>query len=112
MFEELKWERLHGSIPLVHQKSFLHSNTTCNDDKNEEEEDYLQREKDKDQYQILVHKQFIQVISKKVRKQLSKKGKTMQTHQDVKLNSHARLQSHKCGSPSFGWFRSIDLVCV
>ena len=102
VFEEFKWEKLQGRIPLVYQKPFLHSNTTCNGDKNEEEEDDSQRDKDKDQDQKLVHEQFTQVISKKVRKQLSKKGKTMQTRQDVKSNSHAHSQSHKCGAPSCG----------
>ena len=102
VFEEFKWEKIHGKIPLMYQKPFRHSRTICKDDKNEEKEDDSQRDKDIDQDQNLVHEQFTQVISKKARKQLSKTGKTMQTRQDVKPNSHAHSQSHKCGAPSCG----------
>ena len=63
VFEEFKWEKIHGKIPLMYQKPFRHSRTICKDDKNEEKEDDSQRDKDRDQAQNLVHEQFTQVIS-------------------------------------------------
>nr|XP_027070434.1 uncharacterized protein LOC113695508 [Coffea arabica] len=101
VFEEVKWEKLHGTLPRPHQISFIRSSITCNNDKKEEEDD-SQHDKHKDQDQNLVQQQFTQVISKKAKKQLSKKGKTMQTRQDLKPNSNAHSQSHKCGAPSCG----------
>ena len=47
VFEEIKWEKLHGTVPRPHQMLFIRSSTTCNDDKNEDEEDDSQRQKTK-----------------------------------------------------------------